>query len=133
MSALCYQKLMMLKFFLILCVFLLVVSCFLKHSDSNGFVLPNYKYFPLRRNIRRGEASQCMLISLDCCVILDFTEVNESFELLLILCGNCVFSLCVYFTDFLLEMSTACFSYLIGCLVMLARTLFFFFVGCRGF
>lgn len=62
-------------------------------SDSNDFVLPNYEHFSIRRNTRRGGGVSMLVEStLNCCIIPDFTELNDSFELLSVLCDNYVFS-----------------------------------------
>lgn len=71
-----------------------------------------------------------MLISLDCCVIPDFTEVNESFELLLILCGNCVFFV-LY--RFLSGNVSGLLFVLDRLLSLLARTTILFLLGRGGF
>lgn len=61
--------------------------------DSNDFVLPNYKHFSIRRNARRGGGvSMLVESSLNSCIIPDFTELNDSFELLSVLSDNYVFS-----------------------------------------
>ncbi|CAN7983982.1 unnamed protein product [Ixodes hexagonus] len=60
---------------------------------SHDFVLPNYQHFSIRRNAREG-GGVSMLVdqSLNSCLIPDFTEMSESFELLSIQCGIYVFS-----------------------------------------
>lgn len=85
--------------------------------DSNDFVLPNYKHFSIRRNARRGGGvSMLVESSLNCCIISDFTELNDSLTIVSTFVIT-TFSVCSI--ELPLETLTFCFLCLINYSVML--------------